>query len=194
MRRLSTAFLVAFIALFLGLGGVVAWKVTTRRAPAPPAPAHEADYRVKEIHMSETLEGNLRWTLDADQAEVFDDRRRTVMRQVTIRLFSDGAVWTVTASKGILDNDRRDVSLGGDVVVASSDGLRMTSDQLHWRNEERLLFTEEDVEISRAGTTITGAGLRVQMNEQHAVVDKGVRVIITNRNNANLALFPRSGS
>src|SRR3972149_4724422 len=97
MRRLSTVFLVCFVALLVGLGGMVAWKVRNRPAPAPPPPAQDADYRIREIHINETLEGNLRWTLDADQAEVFDKEQRTVMKKVTPR---------VLQGRGV-DRDRR---------------------------------------------------------------------------------------
>lgn len=195
MRRLSTVFLMCFVALFLGLGGMVAWKVLGRRAPPPQAPAAEqADYRVKEIHINETLDGNLRWTLDADQAEVFDKEQRTVMRKVVVRVFSKDAVWTVTGDEGTLDNDARDVSLQGNVVVTSNDGLSMKTPELMWRNKDRTLFTSQVVEIRRAGTTINGRGLDVQMQEERAVLERNVRVTITNRANANLSFFPRSGS
>lgn len=194
MRRLSTVFLLVFVALVIGLVGVVAWKVTSRRLPAAAAPAHEADYRVNEIHISETLAGNLRWALDADRAEVYDEKRRTEMQQVVIRLYSGTTVWTVTADEGVLHNDDRDIELSGNVVVTSDDGLRMTTPKLYWRNSDRNLFTDRAVEITRPGTTITGRGLDVQMQTQAAVIQDQVRVVITNRANANLALFPRSGS
>lgn len=195
MRRLSTVCLVCFVALLAGLGGIVAWKVWARRPPAAaPQAAQQADYRVKEIHINETLDGNLRWTLDADQAEVFDKDQRTVMRKVVVRVFSRDAVWTVTGDEGVLDNDKRDVTLHGNVVVQSNDGLRMTTPEIHWRNKERHLFTGAAVEIRRAGTTITGRGLDVRMPEQQAVVERNVRVVIQDRANANLGFFPRSGS
>ncbi len=195
MQRLSRVFLVCFLALFVGLGGMVAWKVRGRRAPTPPPPGSEqADYRVKEIHINETLEGNLRWTLDADQAEVFDRDQRTVMRKVVVRVYSKDGVWTVTGDEGTLDNDKRDVSLQGHVVVTSNDGLSMKAPELTWRNKDRTLFTNQAVEIQRAGTTINGRGLDVRMQEERAVLERNVRVVITNRANANLSFFPRSGS
>lgn len=195
MRRLSTVFLFCFIALLTGLGGMVAWKARARRAAPPPvAQQQQADYRIKEIHINETLDGNLRWTLDADHAEVFDKDQRTVMRKLVVRVFSKDSVWTVTGDEGVLHNERRDVSVQGNVVVTSNDGLTMTTGQLHWRNKDRDLRTDDAVEIRRAGTTITGRGLEVRMREQDAVVGTGVHVVITDRANANLALFPRSGS
>lgn len=192
MRRLSTIFLVCFVALVVGLGGWVTWKVRARRPPAPTPPAQQADYRINEIHINETLDGNLRWTLDADRAEVFDKQQRTVMQKVTVRVFSKDVVWTVTGDEGVLHNDKRDVTLRGNVVVTSNDGLRMTTPELKWRNQSRNLYTDEAVEITRAGTTIRGRGLDVQMQEHHAVLEKNVRVVITDRANANLGLFPRS--
>jgi LPS export ABC transporter protein LptC len=194
MRRLSTLFLVCFVALLVGLGGMVAWKVRSRQAPPPPPAAPDADYRVREIHINETLEGNLRWTLDADQAEVFDKEQRTVMKKVTVKVFSKDAVWTVTADEGVLDNEKRDMSVVGNVVVTSNDGLTIKTPELFWRNKERNLHTEQPVEIKRAGTTITARGLEVRMQDQEAVLQRNVRVVIENRANANLALFPRSGS
>lgn len=194
MRRISTVFLVCFVALLVGLGGMIAWKVRARRAPAPTPQEQAADYRIKEIHISETMEGNLRWTLDAEQAEVFDKEQRTVMRGVVVRVFSGQSVWTVTGQDGVLHNDRRDVELRGDVVVTSNDGLRLTTPALGWRNTQRELHTAEAVEIRRDGTTITARGLELRMADQQAVLERSVRVVITNRANANLSLFPRSGS
>jgi LPS export ABC transporter protein LptC len=195
MRRLSTLFLACFVALLVSLGGVVAWKVLARRAPAPPPPeSAQSDYQIKEVRINETLEGNLRWTLDAERADVFDQTHRTVMRKVIIRLYSKDGDWTVTADKGTLDNDQRDVSLEGNVVVSTTKGLHLTTSRLAWRNGDRNLFTKDDVEIRQAGMTITGRGLDVRMGDERAVVEENVRVVITDRSNANLSLFPRSGS
>jgi LPS export ABC transporter protein LptC len=195
MQRLSRVFLACFLAVLAGLSGVVAWKVMGRRPPAPAAePPRQAEYQITDIHINETLDGNLRWMLDADQAEVYDQRGITVMKKVKIQLFSQDGAWTVTSEEGTLENDKRDVALKGDVVVRSTDGLEMRSPTLAWHNERRMLYTEDPVEIRRAGTTITGGGLRVRMQDERALVDNKVRVVITDRNKSNLAIFPRSKS
>ena len=195
MRRLSIVFLVCFVALLAGLGGMIAWRVRGRSAPpALATTAQDADYRIHEIHINETLEGNLRWTLDADQAEVFDKEQRTVMKNVVVKVFSKTAEWTVTADEGVMGNETRDVTVTGNVVVTSNDGLTIKTPELLWRNKDRNLSTEQAVEIKRTGTTITAQGMDVKMQDQEAVLPKKVRVVIENRANASLALFPRSGS
>ena len=193
MRRLSTLFLVCFLAVLAGLSGVVAWRVMGRRAPTPvQQPPQQAEYQIKEVHINETLEGNLRWTLNADQAEVYDQKGITVMRKVVVQVFSRDGDWTVTSDEGTLDNNRRDVSLKGNVIIRSSDGLEMRTATLGWNNEQRALATDDDVQISREGTTITGKGLSVQMKEETAEIRRNVRVVINDRTKSNLAIFPRS--
>jgi LPS export ABC transporter protein LptC len=195
MRRLSTLFLVCFLAVLAGLSGVVAWRIMGRRAPTPvQQPPQQAEYQIKEVHINETLEGNLRWTLNADQAEVYDQKGITVMRKVVVQVFSKDGDWTVTSDEGTLDNNRRDVSLKGNVVIRSSDGLEMRTPTLAWNNEQRSLATDDDVQISREGTTITGKGLTVQMKEETAAVQRNVRVVINDRAKSNLTIFPRSKS
>ncbi len=193
MRRLSTLFLVCFLAVLAGLSGVVAWRVMGRRPPpAVQQPPQQAEYQIKEVHINETLDGNLRWTLRADQAEVYDQKGITLMRKVVIQLFSKDGDWTVTSDEGTLDNNKRDVTLTGNVVIRSNDGLEMKTAALAWDNERRTLATDDPVEISREGTTITGRGLAVRMQEESAAIRQNVRVVITDRVKSNLALFPRS--
>jgi LPS export ABC transporter protein LptC len=193
MRRLSTLFLVCFLAVLAGLSGVVAWRVMGRRAPAlVQQPPQQAEYQIKDVRINETLDGNLRWTLNADQAEVYDQKGITVMRKVVIQVFSRDGDWTITSDEGTLDNNRRDVTLTGDVVIRSSDDLEMRTPTLTWNNERRALSTDDPVEISQKGTTITGLGFAVNMQEETAAVRQNVRVVITDRAKSNLSLFPRS--
>ena len=195
MRRLSTVFLVCFLAVLAGLSGVIAWKVMGRRGPTPVQQTpQQAEYQIKDVRINETLDGNLRWTLEADQAEVYDQKGITVMRKVVIQVFSRDGSWTVTSDEGTLDNAKRDVSLKGNVVIRSSDGLEMRAPTLAWRNDNRTLDTQDAVEIQRDGTTITGQGLIVRMQEETAGLLQKVRVVITDRTKSNLAIFPRSKS
>ena len=195
MRRLSTLFLVCFLAVLAGLSGVITWRLMGRPAPAlVRQPPQQAEYQIKEVHINETLDGNLRWTLNADHAEVYDQRGITVMRKVVIQVFSRDGAWTVTSDEGTLENTKRDVTLNGDVVIRSSDGLEMRTPTLGWHNEGRTLHTDDPVEIRRDGTTITGQGLAVHMQEETAALGRNVRVVITDRTKSNLSLFPRSKS
>ena len=49
-----------------------------------------------------------------------------------IQLFSKDGDWTVTSDEGTLDNNKRDVSLTGNVIIRSNDGLEMKTAACRW--------------------------------------------------------------
>src|SRR5262249_36533101 len=136
MRRLSTLFLVCFVAVLFGLSGMIAWRVMGRRPPPPvQQPPQQAEYQIKEIHINEPREGHLGGHLTAARAEVYDQKGIPLMRRVTVQVFSKEGDWPVTSDDGPLDNTRRAVALKGNVITRSSDGLEMRTATLGWDNE-----------------------------------------------------------
>ena len=82
------------------------------------------------------------------------------MRKVVVQVFSKDGTGRSRATREPLENNRRDVSLKGNVVIRSSDGLEMRTNTLGWDNEQRALGHGRRRGRSAAeGTTITGKGL-----------------------------------
>lgn len=191
MRRLSTLFF-AFLLLFLaGMGGTVYYRMKSLQRAEAPAQPQTADYRIKDVHINETLQGDLRWQLDADQAEVFNDEKKTQMRYVKVTVFQKDRVWVVTGDEGEMHNETRDVTVRGHVNVTSDDGLRLTSDDLHWKADAKRLWTDGPVTVTRGDTTITGRGFVTEIEAERAVIRRGVRVMIKDPRNVSLAVLGR---
>ena len=194
MRRLS-GLIFGFLLLFLaGMGGTVYYRMKSVNPAdeAPPEP-QGADYRIKDVHINETLKGDLRWQLDAEQAEVFDAEKKTRMRNVKVTLFQKDRVWVVTGNEGEMQNETRDVALRGNVEVTSDDGLRLTSDDLHWKAEGKRLWTDGPVTLVKGQTTITGRGFATEMEAEKALIQTHVRVMIKDPRNASLAVLGGKG-
>ena len=190
MRRFS-GLIFGFLLLFLaGMGGTIYYRMKSVRSPDEPPPQPQgADYRIKDVHINETLKGDLRWQLDAEQAEVFNEEKKTRMRLVKITVFQTDRVWVVTGDEGEMQNETRDVRVRGNVVVTSDDGLRFTSEDLHWNAEAKRLWTEGPVTLLRGQTTITGRGFLTEMETERAVIQTRVRVLIKDPRNTSLAVF-----
>jgi LPS export ABC transporter protein LptC len=61
------------------------------------------------------------------------------------------------------------------VVVTSDDGLRLETNVLRWAADERKLWTDAPVMLSRRGSVVQGTGLEVRMAEETATVLGRVR-------------------
>lgn len=190
MRRLSTL-IFGFLLLFLaGMGGTIYYRMRSLPQEAPPRP-QTADYRIKDVHINETLQGDLRWQLDAEQAEVFNDEKKTQMRRVKVTVFQKDRVWTVTGDEGEMHTETQDVTVRGNVRVTSDDGLRLTAEDLHWKADAKRLWTDGPVTVSRGDTTMTGRGFLTEMEPERALIQREVRVLIKDPRNASLAVFGR---
>jgi LPS export ABC transporter protein LptC len=162
--------------LFLAsVGALLAVRLLTPQpGPSEPDPTR-ADYRITDVHLREEGAGGVSWKLDADEAQVFDRAGKTIMRNVTITIEQPGRSWTVTGREGDLEQATKDVELRGNVVLVSSDGLRLETRVLRWDAEERRAWTTEAVTVFRAGVVVRGQGLEARIADRAATVGGPVR-------------------
>lgn len=178
-HRLSRGIFIA-VALFVAV--VVAVLIARGRAVRPdPADSAgtKADYRIKEIHLREQARGGVSWQLDADQAETFERLGKTTLRKVRITIEESGRRWTVTGDEGEMSQASKDVELRGNVILISSDGLRLETSRLRWAADEQRAWTDDPVTIFRSGAVVKGQGLEARVAEQSTAVKGRVRAVFT---------------
>ena len=147
-QRLSRIIFVS-VTLFVA---VVVGVLVLRGRGAQPAPEAEgvqskADYRIKEINLQEEMKDGVRWQLEADQAEAYEQAGKTVLRKVRIKIEEPERSWTVTGDEGELVQATKDVTLKGNVVLVSSDGLRLETTLLRWDAEAKRAWTDDPVTL-----------------------------------------------
>jgi LPS export ABC transporter protein LptC len=151
-----------------------------RKLPMEPA-ATNADYRLKQVHLQEQGRDGSRWQLDAEYSETFEEQNKTTMRKVTIKVDQPAKgdqtprSWTVTGDEGDLNQDTKNVELRGNVVLISSDGLRLETDRLRWDAEGQRAWTEDPVVIYRAGAVVRGTGFESRVAEEVTSIKGRVR-------------------
>ena len=143
------------------------------RAPPPPEEiaSSQADQEIKEIHIQEDGKlGAYRWSLDAERAESFPGTGKTLLRRVTIGVEEPTRRWKVTSDEGDLIQETRDVELRGNVVLVSSEGLRVETTVLRWANADGRAWTEQPVTIYRSGGVVRGSGLEARPSQEITLV------------------------
>lgn len=172
MDRAATGIALGVILFVTVVIGVLIVKGHRASVPRQEAVSSQADQEIKEIHIQEDAKGgSYRWSLDADQAQSFPGTGKTVLRKVTIGVDEPGRRWKVTSDEGDLVQDTRDVELRGNVVLVSSEGLRVETTVLRWSNAEGRAWTGQPVTIYyKSGGVVKGTGLEVRPSEEITLV------------------------
>lgn len=176
---------------------------TAVESTATAAMASTADLRIKEVEIEEQT-GTVRWRLKAEQALVYERERRTSLRKISVIVHDRDRMWTIVADEGDVHErgperpaagpERRaregasaaverasrvrDVEVRHNVVVTSSDGYRLETNQLHWDGAGRRLWTDAPVRLTREGTDIQGVTFELLTGEERATIRR-VRAMFT---------------
>jgi LPS export ABC transporter protein LptC len=189
MKRAPFIILTLVVVFLSVVVGVLIHRARTPRALSTEPAATNADYRLKQVRLQETGRDGSRWQLDAEYSETFEERNTTSMKKVTIKVdqpsksASRVLSWTVTGDEGDLNQETKDVELRGNVVLVSSDGLRLETERLRWDAEAQRAWTTDAVTIYRSGAVVRGTGFESRVAEEATSVTGRVR-----------ATFRRGGS
>jgi LPS export ABC transporter protein LptC len=171
MDRIATGIALGVILFVTVVIGVLIVRGHRAAAPRQETVSSDADQEVKEIHIQEDAKGgSYRWSLDAEQAESYPGTGKTVLRKVTIGVDEPGRGWKVTSEEGELVQDSRDVELRGNVVLVSSEGLRVETTVLRWSNAEGRAWTDQPVTIYKGAGVVKGSGLDVRPSDEITLV------------------------
>ena len=171
MDRLALGITLGVILFVAGVVGVLIIKGHRTPGPREEVVSSQADQQLKEIHIQEDgKQGAYRWSLDAEQAESFPGTGKTFLRKVTIGVEDASRRWKVTSDEGDLVQETRDVELRGNVVLVSSEGLRVETTVLRWDNAGGRAWTEQPVTIHRSGGVVTGSGLEARPSEEITLI------------------------
>ena len=145
----------------------------TRVEPLGPA-SPSADLRIKEAELEEES-GGVRWRLKAEQALVFDDEGRTALKRISVTVFEPDRTWTIVGDEGDLFQKTNNVEIRNNVVLTSSDGLRLETSVLRWQGADKRLWTDAPVRMSRDGAVVDGSALDVRMGDETTTMAGRVR-------------------
>ena len=181
MRKAPFIILTLVVVFLSVVVGVLVHRARApRKLPTEPATTN-ADYRLKQVHLQEQGRDGSRWQLDAEYSETFEEQNKTTMKKVTVKVDQPSKgdqasrSWTVTGDEGDLNQETKNVELRGNVILISSDGLRLETDRLRWDAEAQRAWTEDPVVIYRSGAVVRGTGFESKVAEEISSIKGRVR-------------------
>jgi len=126
-----------------------------------------AQQEVKDFSFVQYQEGGAeKWKLSGRSAEVLDNSVN--INYISALSFGQGAIFKLKARQGNFDKGDNLVHLRDNVVAASTDGTKLTSDYLMWNADTKNVSTDSSVNIKRPDMDITGTGAAYDMEAKTA--------------------------
>ncbi len=135
-------------------------------SPKKAVPFVKVAQQLEDVIYSQSKGDKLQWKLEARTVEQ-SKRGRTNLESVEITYYSDdGRVTVLTAESALYDENARNATLRGNVIVKTSDGGSLSTDSLKWDQEKEMLRGEGKVRITRGGSIINGKGFELSPTDE----------------------------
>jgi LPS export ABC transporter protein LptC len=144
--------------------------VTTPRAANLPS------QEVTDFEMKESDTGRPEWILVSKYAATYAGGL-IVARDVVIDFYDkEGAKYSrLTAREGTVQQPQNDMEARGNVVVTTTEGVRIETESLRFLNRQRKIVSDERVRLERNGDVVTGIGFESDPSLEHFTIKREVR-------------------
>ena len=166
-----------------------AWGLSELNRPAPPPPPPPpaaAPSRMETLSLTEIVDGDKRWVLEAQKADFNKEQLIVSLNGIKVEFFGPGEHVKVKADEGLFHTKTRVLTLKGQVEMERGE-LRITTDLATYEPADRVLLAPDNVTLSEPTLRIQGKGLRVNVAEkklllaQHRLTEVKVKAGIWNR-------------
>jgi len=116
--------------------------------PVEPSPPSENDTTMNRLFQVSTKQGRTEWKLEAASAEMDKMKKIGRLKDVSIVFYlKSGSEVSLTADRGIIHTDSKDIEVSGNVVVVSRN-YKMVTERLKYRDSYRTLTSSTPLAIS----------------------------------------------
>lgn len=137
------------------------------------------DLYIRDVHFTEVGDSGNRLEINADSATFHRKENRARFDRVRMKLIlPDGKTYELTADRGQLRTDLKDVEIEGNVVILSNRGDRFTTDRLKYTDGEKKIYTEDPVTLSNPRFEMKGKGMVLLLKSEHVTIAGGIKARI----------------
>jgi len=178
-RPLPVGLIMGFLARGL-LGTVLAGCSGGKKLSASGTSGELPDNEVEQFYVTETDSGRAQWTMFAQHAATYQARDLVTVRGVRIDFFSDKGIKSseLVAREGELYQRSRDMVARGNVVLLTTEGWRMSTEEMHFLNSRRKITSDKLVRVEKQGTVLEGVGFESDPNLEHFEFQHQIRATV----------------
>src|SRR5262249_43965814 len=177
-RRLLVLLLAAGV-LGLVAGGVAGCSGGKKRPASGPSGGPPGG-RGGGVTVPETDCGRPSWRRFSKDAATFQARDLVTARSLTIDFFDEHGKQSseLKAHEGELYQRTRDMVARGNVVLVTTEGWRMSTDEMRFLNSRRKITSDKLVRVEKEGTVLEGVGFESDPNLEHFEFQHQIRATV----------------
>ena len=140
------------------------------------------DQEVSDFALTETEQGTPSWKLYARYAATYNARNLVVARSIRVDFYDEKGKKSseLIAREGEIQQQSRDMTARGNVVLQSVEGTRMSTEELRFLNKEQKIISPptQQVRVERDGNVLTGYGFESDPNLKHFEFKSNVKAVV----------------
>src|SRR5262249_33886728 len=141
------------------------------------------DQEVTDFTVSETDLGRVEWKLYAGYAATYSARNVVLVRRLRVDFYDDKGQKSseLQAREGEMNQMTRDMTARGNVVIQTTNGVRMQTESARFLNKSQKIVTEDFVRVERADDVLTGYGFESDPGLEHFQFKREVKADVRSR-------------
>lgn len=174
--RLGVAAAVVLVAALITAGYYWGTRPAEEQKPGLKVIDDQVDLYIKDVHYTEVGDSGNRLEINADSAAFLKKENEARFERVRMKLIlPDGKIYELSADRGKLRTDRKDVEIEGNVVILSSRGDRFTTNRLFYSDGEKKIHTKDDVTLTNPRFVVQGRGMTLLLKTEHVTLSGPVK-------------------
>lgn len=140
----------------------------------------EAGLTIKNFHSSQDdPDEGTSFVLDADEGTYSQDKQRVMLNNFRLKLeLSNSASMEIKGNRADYDTNSKVINLSGNLQGNSSDGFKIFTEHLTYKQKEGVLKTDEPVRITGPFFSMTGKGLLCYPEKEQFEIISDVTTLI----------------
>ncbi len=173
LKKLKLFFL-AFIVI--SLAAVIAVFINYRRILENPEKLIssfpvDSNLSIGKIHQTSTKNGVKEFSLDAASAYYTASKKTVVLNDLSVTFFLKNKQEVyLTANKGILKTDSKDIEITGNIIV-KNETSRLFTEKIQYKHGQRLLLSKVPVKIVGNSYQLTADRMSLDLNTNKTVFE-----------------------
>ena len=129
---------------------------------------------IERVHQTSTKDGIKEWSLDAASAQFMEKDGQAVFDELSVIFYMEnGKLVNLTANKGYLNTETRNIRVDGD-VIADDGEFKIQTETLNYEHERRILVTKKPVQLLGKTFRVNADSASYDLTSQKALFDGNV--------------------